>query len=90
MISNSPLVSKSSMLKKDSKMSQAVARHAVQPVNNAAISVAVATRVASARCIRQFAPSVESKPKFLLPRVATVRFIAGTASRRPAVSAVKS
>ena len=42
------------------------------------------------RCTRQFAPSAAVKPRFLLPRVATVRFIAGTASRRLAASVDKS
>ena len=77
------------MLKKVSKMSRAVAPLAVLPVNNAATLVEE-TKVASARCIPQFAPSAAVRRRFLLPRVATVRFIAGTASRRLAVSAAKS
>ncbi len=39
---------------------------------------------------RQFAPSVAVQLKFLLPRVATVRFIAGIASRRLATAVDKS
>ena len=58
-------------------------------VNNAATSAAE-TKAANARCIPQFAPSAAVKLRFLSPRVATVRFIAGTASRRLVVSAAKS
>ena len=80
------------MLKKDSKTSRAAAPHAAPLVNNAVTLAAEATKAkaASVRCILQYAPSAAAKPKFLLPRVATVRFIAGTASRRLAASVDKS
>jgi hypothetical protein len=47
-------------------------------------------KVASAKCIRPFAPSAVAPPKFLSPRVAIVRFIAAIASKNRAVSVNKT
>jgi hypothetical protein len=80
------------MQKKVSKTNQVAARLAAQRASRVVTLVVEETKdkVANAKCTRQFAPSVAVQLKFLLPRVATVRFIAGIASRRLATAVDKS
>lgn len=80
------------MQKKVSKTNQVVARLAAPRASKAVTLVVeeIKDKVASAKCIRLFAPSAVVQPKFLLPRVATVRFIAGIASKRLATAVDKS
>ena len=80
------------MQKKVSKTSQAVALLAAPRASKAVTLAAEETKdkAASAKCIRPLAPSAVAPPKFLLPRVAIVRFIAAIASKNRAVSVNKT
>lgn len=74
---------KSFMLKKASRMNQAAARIAGEPVNNSAMDLVDAPAPGKiALCSTPYVQPVGNKLLFLLSLLATDRFIAGNASRR--------